>query len=112
MEKYLYRLDEIGKVILRGLRRSGRNKAFADILDEAGIQYDNSRQVEIAINLEALDLIQTVTYQLPIEIHAELSPLGEAVVNALQQVRDSKFKSMIAVAQRRFRSDFDLSLNT
>jgi hypothetical protein len=111
MEKYLYRLDEIGKVILRGLRRSGKKKTFADILDEAGFQYDNARQVEIAINLEALDLIQSVTYQLPIEIHAELSPLGEAVVKALQQVKDRKLKTMIENAQRRFRSDFDLSLN-
>jgi len=76
------------------------------------MQYDNMRQVEIAINLEALELIQSVTYQLPIEIHAELSPLGEAVVKALQKVRESKVKAMIANARRHLRADFDLSLNT
>jgi hypothetical protein len=112
MQKSLYRLDEIGKVILKGLDRSGRAKTFAQILDDALIPYDNTRQVEAAIALEALELITSVTYQLPLKIHAELTALGEAVVEALQSVRESKFKIMIANAKNRWRTDLNFSLNT
>lgn len=110
--KAIYRLDDVGKVILRGLQQCGRTKTFAQILDEAGYQYDNTRQVEVAISLEALELIKNVTYQLPLEIHAELSTLGNEVVEALRRVRPSKLKGFIDNARRRFGSDFNVSLNT
>ncbi len=110
--KSIYRLDEVGKVILKGLQQSGRTKTFAQILDEAGYHYDNTRQVEVAISLEALELIKNVTYQLPLEIHAELSTLGNEVVEALKRVRTNKVKDFIDNARRRLRSDFKPSYNS
>lgn len=104
--QFIYRLDDVGKVILRGLQQSGRTKTFAAILDEAGYEYDNTRQVEVAISLEALELIKNVTYQLPLEIHAELSNLGNEVVEALKRVRPNKVRDFLDSAKRRLRSDF------
>ena len=110
--KFLYRLDDVGKVILKGLQQSGRSKTFAQILDEAGYQYDNTRQVEVAISLEALELIKNVTYQLPLEIHAELSNLGNDVVEALNRVRSNKLKDLLDNAKSRLRTNFKPSFNS
>jgi len=84
MEQPLYRLDEAGKVILIALKRCGKHKTFAQILDEAGSPRTGDLQVLLAINLESLGLIESVTYRLPIEIRAELSATGIKVANALE----------------------------
>ena len=85
MDNLLYRIGELEKAILRGLSRFGRDKSFTQILREAGFTFDNTRQFEAAIGLESLGLIQSVIYKLPLEIRAELSPSGQALVAKDQQ---------------------------
>jgi hypothetical protein len=78
------RIDETGKAILLGLKRSGKTKTFSQILEEAGIPFDKTNLLEVANLLEALELIRAVSYQLPVAIRAELSPQGQAIVKTLQ----------------------------
>ena len=78
------RIDETGKAILIGLKRSGKTKTFSQILDEAGLPFDKSNLLELANLLEALDLIKSVSYQLPVAIRAELSPEGHSLVKTFQ----------------------------
>jgi hypothetical protein len=107
--KYIYCLDEVGKAILIGLYKYGRGKTIEESLTDAKIQCDNSRQVEAAISLEALELIHSVSYQLPLEIHAELTPLGYALAKAMLKPKKSKVKTFIVNASRRFGTDYDFS---
>jgi len=109
--KYLYRLDEVGKVVLLGLYTHGKAKTLSDYLKDAGITNDNSRQVEVAISLESLELIKEVTYRLPLEIRAELTPLGESLVRSLLKPKTSKVKNVIDKARKHFGSNMDYSMN-
>ena len=80
------RIDETGKAILIGLKKSGKTKTFSQILEEAGVPFDKGALLEIASLLEALDLIRSVSYQLPVAIRAELSPQGHAIVKTFQSI--------------------------
>jgi hypothetical protein len=70
-------MDEIKKALLLGLKSFGRNKTFNEILVEAGFKIDKIQRIELANELEAEGLIHTVTYRLPFEIRAELTPNGK-----------------------------------
>lgn len=70
-------MHEIKKALLEGLKTFGRKKTFHEILTEAGFATDKMQRIELANELETLGLIQTVTYRLPFEIRAELSPTGK-----------------------------------
>lgn len=83
MDLFAYKLDDAGKAILLGLRSYGKIATFADILMDAGCNFDSPRQVEIAISLESLELIESVSYRFPVEIRAVLSELGLKVARAL-----------------------------
>ena len=111
MEKYLYRLDEIGKAILVGIYRYGKTKTFAEILSEGGFAFDNARQVEIAISLESLELINSVSYQLPLKISAELTSLGESVVRTMLKPKENKIRKIINETKRRLGNDLDFRLH-
>ena len=76
-------ITEIQKAILLGLKRYGRNRTFSQILTEANLFADGRERVETAFALEASGYIQSVTYQLPVAIRAELSSTGEKVVEAI-----------------------------
>jgi hypothetical protein len=89
------RIDETGKAILIGLKKSGKTKTFSQILEEAGIPFDKSNLLEIANLLEALDLIKSVSYQLPIAIRAELSLQGQSMVKSFQAQSAPTDNSMI-----------------
>jgi hypothetical protein len=78
------RIDETGKAILIGLKKSGKTKTFSQILEEAGIPFDKNSLVEVANLLEAFDLIKSVSYQLPVAIRAELSVQGQLMVKSFQ----------------------------
>jgi len=78
------RIDETGKAILIGLKKSGKTKTFSQILEEAGIPFDKNSLVEVANLLEAFDLIKSVSYQLPVAIRAELSAKGQSMVKSFQ----------------------------
>ena len=73
MERHTMNIGETGKAILQALNVFGKNATFSQILAKAGLSYDNSRQVEIALSLESMGLIHSVTYSLPLEIRAELT---------------------------------------
>jgi hypothetical protein len=85
MDRHQMNIGETGKAILRALKMFGKGVTFSQILANAGLSYDNSRQVEIANSLEIMGLIQSVSYSLPLEIRAEISSTGEAVLAAIQQ---------------------------
>jgi hypothetical protein len=78
------RIDETGKAILLGLKKSGKTKTFSQILEEAGVPFDKGNLLEVANLLEALDLIKSVSYQLPVAIRAELSLQGHSLVKTFQ----------------------------
>lgn len=105
--KYLYRLDEVGKVILMGLHKHGRAKSLSQHLNEAGINFDSSRQVELAISLESLELIKNVSYRLPLEIRGELTPLGESLVVAILKTKKNKLNDALNTIRQRFGKDFE-----
>ena len=85
MPRPIYKIDEIAKAILLGVEHYGKEKTFAQILDEAHIDYDKDIEIEVANTLEALRLIESVSYKLPLEIRAELSPTGVAIVASLKK---------------------------
>src|SRR5688572_23369483 len=70
-------MDEIKKALLLGLNNFGRNKTFNEILSAAGFKIDKIQRIELANELEEEGLIHTVTYRLPFEIRAELTPNGK-----------------------------------
>ena len=90
MKKVLYQIDEVGKTILLALNEHGRQKTFSQILDEGRITCSKETQVEAAIVLESLLLIESVTYRLPLEIRAELTPTGKAIANKLYKTTKRK----------------------
>src|SRR5688500_3621308 len=90
MIRPIYRIDEIAKAILIGLENAGKRKTFAQILNEADVAFDKDIEIEVANTLEALRLIESVVYQLPLEIRAELSQTGLAIVAALKKGKESK----------------------
>jgi hypothetical protein len=85
MPRPIYRIDEIAKTILIGLEISGKKKTFAQLLEDAKVEFDKDIEIEVANTLEALRLIEAVTYQLPLEIRAELSATGKAIVASLKK---------------------------
>ena len=85
MPRPIYKIDEIAKAILLGVEHYGKKKTFAQILDEAHIEYDKDIEIEVANTLEALRLIESVSYKLPLEIRAELSPTGLTIVASLKK---------------------------
>jgi hypothetical protein len=70
--------------ILIGLKKYGRNRTFSQILEEARLYADSRERVEAAFTLEGAGYIQSVTYQLPVTIRAELSTLGRDVADSLE----------------------------
>src|SRR5262245_2995382 len=76
-------MSDLEAVILVGLKDSGRDKTFAQILDDANIVTDVTQRVEIACALEAAGLIQAVSYQLPVAIRAELTDAGKEAAESL-----------------------------
>lgn len=85
MERAIYKIDEVAKTILLGLERTGRQRSFAQILEDARVNYTNDIQIEVANTLEALGLIVAASYKLPLEIHAELSETGKTIVTGLKK---------------------------
>jgi len=90
MNKAIYQIDEVGKALISTLKKCGRHKTFSEILEENGIIYTNERQGELANTLEALGVIESVTYRLPFEIRAELSNAGLQLANTLQAEASKK----------------------
>lgn len=80
----MYHVDEIAAAILKGLRRVGKKKSFMEILAESGVRCTSDRLLEIANDLESRKLIQSVTYQLPVSIRAELSKTGKQFADTLE----------------------------
>jgi len=76
-------MSDLEAVILIGLKQSGREKTFSQILDEANITADATQRVELACALEAAGLIQSVSYQLPVAIRAELTDTGKEAAESL-----------------------------
>jgi hypothetical protein len=76
-------MNDLEAAILLGLKESGRDKTFAQILMEANIPADATQRVELACALEAAGLIQSVSYQLPVSIRAELTDAGKEAADLL-----------------------------
>jgi len=87
MARPIYKIDEVAKALLTGLELAGRQKTFAEILTESHVSFDNDTQIEVANTLEALGLIIAVSYRLPLEIRAELSETGRAIVAGIKKGR-------------------------
>lgn len=85
MARPIHKIDEIAKAILLGVEQYGKKKTFAQILDEANVEYDKDIEIEVANTLEALRLIESVSYKLPLEIRAELSSTGFTIVASLKK---------------------------
>ncbi len=77
-------MDKIKLTLLLGLHTSGREKTFSQILDDANISYTHIEELEAASKLESLGLIQLASYQLPLEIRAELTADGKTFVDAIK----------------------------
>ena len=77
-------MDKIKLTLLLGLHTSGRDKTFSQILDDARVSYTHIEELEAASKLESLGLIQLASYQLPLEIRAELTAEGKSFVEAIQ----------------------------
>jgi hypothetical protein len=77
-------MTDIEKVVLLGLKKYGSSKRIADILDEAHIPHSPATRLEIAVSLESKGLLQNAIYQLPLNIHAELSEEGHRVAETLE----------------------------
>ena len=75
-------MDKLRLAILFGLQKFGREKTFSKILNDAGVRYTKSQLLEAANELESLGLIKSITYQLPVEITAELTPYGKELLNS------------------------------
>lgn len=84
MNRPLYQIDEVGKALLTALKTCGRHKSFTEILELIGAGYNNEKQADLANTLEALGLIGSVTYRLPFEVRAELSPTGLKLVSRME----------------------------
>jgi hypothetical protein len=74
------RIDDISRTILIGLREAGKTKTFSQILQEGRIPFNAEHLFDVANQLEALDLIRSVSFQLPVAIRAELTAQGYALV--------------------------------
>jgi hypothetical protein len=90
MTRPIYQIDEIAKAILLGLEESGKKKTFAQLLDEANVPYDKDKEVEVANTLEALCLIESVSYRLPLEIRGELTEAGRNIVASLKKSKSTR----------------------
>jgi len=88
-------MDKIKITLLLGLYTSGRNKTFSQLLDEARITYTHIEELEAASKLESLGLIELASYQLPLEIRAELTAEGKTFVENImnQSTRRHYFNS-------------------
>ena len=82
---HIAKINEIQRTILLGLKKYGRNRTFSQILEEANLFADGRDRVETAFSLEASGYIQSVTYQLPVTIRAELSASGKQVAEVLNE---------------------------
>lgn len=80
-------MSDLEAAILLGLKESGREKTFAQILNEANVPADATQRVEAACALEAAGLIQSVSYQLPVAIRAELTKAGKEAAESLAGTR-------------------------
>lgn len=78
-------MDKIKLTLLLGLHSSGRDKTFSQILDDARVSYTHIEELEAASKLESLGFIQLASYQLPLEIRAELTAEGKAFVENIQK---------------------------
>jgi hypothetical protein len=77
-------VSQLRLTILLGLQQSGREKTFSEILGEAAISYTKTQLLDAANALESLGLIDSVTYQLPVEIRAELTSYGREFLSSIQ----------------------------
>jgi len=80
-------MSDLEAIILVGLNQYGRDKTFAQLLDEAQLSVDATQRVELACSLEAAGLIQAVSYQLPVAIRAELTDAGKEAAELLTGAR-------------------------
>ena len=80
-------MSDLEAVILLGLMENGRNRTFTQILDDANVVADATERVELACALEAAGLIQSVSYQLPVAIRAELTDAGKEAAESLAGTR-------------------------
>lgn len=76
-------MSEVEKTILLGLQKYGRNKNFAEILDEAQIPHDPNLRLAIADTLKKMGLICNVSYAFPIKLKAELTAKGSQLINTV-----------------------------
>lgn len=81
---HLNNMNKLRLAILFGLQNFGRNKTFSAILKDAGIRHSKQQILEAANELETLGLIQSITYQFPIEITAELTSYGKELLGSQQ----------------------------
>lgn len=95
-------MTEIEKIVLLGLKKYGKTKRIADILDEANIPHTPAMKLDAAVALEAKGLIQNVIYRLPLHITAELTSEGHRVADGLNHGTSggiSNVAEMLIVAQ-------------
>lgn len=77
-------MDKIKITILLGLHKSGREKSFSQILKAANVKFTQLEELEAASKLEGMGLIQLASYQLPLEIHAELTAEGKKFIETIE----------------------------
>jgi len=78
-------MNKLRLAILFGLQQFGREKTFSVILQDAGIRHSKAQLLEAANELETLGLIESITYQYPVEITAELTSYGNELLKSQQQ---------------------------
>jgi hypothetical protein len=88
MTQPTYQVDETQKTLLIALQKCGRHRTFGEILEEK--ELSNDAQDELANVLEAMGLIESITFKLPFEIRAELSMAGEMFVDSFRKVERRK----------------------
>lgn len=86
---FLYRtqFSDIESTIVLGLRKYGRRATFMDILMADGIFAADQELFEIALALEVDGFIESVSYQAPATIRAELTKEGAKAANSLEDER-------------------------
>ena len=86
---FLYRtqLSDVEAMIVLGLRKYGRRATFMDILMADGVFAADQELFEIALALEVDGFIESVSYQAPATIRAELTKEGAKAADSLEDER-------------------------
>lgn len=95
-------MTDIEKIVLLGIKKYGKTKRIAEILDEANIPHTPAMKLDVAVALEAQGLIQNVIYRLPLHITAEITSEGLRVADELTPGASggiSNVAEMLIVAQ-------------